>query len=145
MNNVTTRPATLADFDAIYEFVCGLEEQRFDKAALRQCYEVTFSMPYSHYLVAELGHKPVGYISCRGQILMHHCGLVYEIQELYVLPEHRSAGIGKILLNAMLERLAKEDYELVEVCSNMRRKDAHRFYLSNGFEQTSYKFRKEPK
>ena len=85
--------------------------------------------------------KPVGYISCHGQILLHHCGLVYEIQEMYVLPEYRSKGVGKILLNALLERLSNENYVLLEVASNMKRVDAHRFYEANGFLKTTYKFK----
>jgi len=39
MNDVQIRPAATKDFDAIYEFVCGLEDERFDKSLLRQCYE----------------------------------------------------------------------------------------------------------
>lgn len=142
MNNMHPRQANLKDFDAIYEFVCGLENERFDKALLKQCYEVCLDTPNTHYLVATANDKPVGYISCHGQILLHHCGLVYEIQEMYVLPEYRSRGIGKILLDALLEQISKENYVLLEVASNMKRVDAHRFYEANGFVKTTYKFKK---
>jgi len=142
MNDLVIRPATPDDFDAIYTFVCGLEEQVFDKAELRQCYEVCLAAENSYYLIATLGNRPIGYISCHGQILMHHCGWVYEIQELYVLPEHRSLGVGKILTQAIEKILAEKDYKLLEVASNMRRTDAHRFYETNGFEKTSFKFKR---
>jgi GNAT superfamily N-acetyltransferase len=33
-----------------------------------------------------------------------HCGLVAWLEELYVLPEHRSRGVGTALLNAVLQR-----------------------------------------
>jgi len=120
MNDVQIRPAATKDFDAIYEFVCGLEDERFDKSLLRQCYEACLDTPNTHYLIATINDMPLGYISCHGQILLHHCGLVYEIQEMYVLPEYRSKGVGKILLHALLERIEKENYVLLEVASNMK-------------------------
>ncbi len=144
MNDVQIRPAATKDFDAIYEFVCSLEDERFDKALLRQCYEVCLDTANTHYVMASIDDKPVGYISCHGQILLHHCGLVYEIQEMYVLPEYRSKGVGKILMDALMERIEKENYVLLEVASNMKRVDAHRFYEANGFVKTTYKFKKLP-
>jgi PhnO protein len=78
-----------------------------------------------------------------GQILLHHNGLVYEIQEMYVLPEYRSRGVGKILLDTLIERISVDDYVLLEVCSSFKRLDAHRFYEANGFEKTTYKFKKQ--
>jgi PhnO protein len=144
MNNATTRQMVLADLPVIYEFVCSLEEHRFEFNKFASCFALCFHNPANHYIVAEVGGVAVGYLSCHGQLLLHHCGLVYELQELYVMPEHRSKGIGKLLLAALARIIDKEDYELLELCSNMRRTHAHRFYLKNGFEQTSYKFKKTP-
>ena len=142
MNHILTRPATIKDFDHIYDFVCGLENERFDKALLRQCYDACLHTANTHYLLAVKDNTPIGYISCHGQILLHHCGLVYEIQEMYVAPEYRSKGVGKILLDALLEKIANDNYVLLEVASNMKRVDAHRFYEANGFVKTTYKFKK---
>ena len=144
MDNIHARQATLADFDAIYDFVCGLEDEIFDKNLLRQCYEACLDTHNTHYLVATANSNPIGYISCHGQILMHHCGLVYEIQEMYVLPEYRCKGVGKILLEALEKRISNDNYVLLEVASNMKRIDAHRFYEANGFIKTTYKFKKLP-
>ena len=104
MDNVLIRPATITDFDAIYDFVCGLEDEQFDKSEMRQCYVTSLYPPHRHYLVATVDDRAIGFISCHGQILLHHCGLVYEIQEMYVIPEYRSKGVGKLLLEALLER-----------------------------------------
>ena len=136
------RPATKNDLPVIYEFICGLEEQRFDFDRFAACFEQCFHNRANHYLIAEANGKPVGFLSCHGQMLLHHCGLVYEIQELYVDEAYRSHGVGKQLLAALYEIIDPVQYELLEVSSNMRRKDAHRFYLNNGYEQTSYKFKK---
>ncbi len=144
MIDITIRLAAITDFDAIYEFVCGLENEVFDKTAMHQCYAQNLNAQHSHYLVAMAKDEAVGYISCHGQLLMHHCGLVYEIQEMYVVPEYRSRGVGKRLLESLLKRLAKEDYVLLEVASGFKRVDAHRFYEANGFVKTTYKFKREP-
>jgi len=126
----------------IYRFVCELEDEQFDLNIFGEYYLQNISKAHHHYLIAIDGDKAVGYISCHGQILLHHLGLVYEIQELFVDKEYRSKGAGRQLLQALEEIIGKEKYELLEVASNMRRKEAHEFYLKTGFERTSYKFKK---
>jgi PhnO protein len=142
MDNIEIRSATTNDLDSVYHFVCGLESMVFDKALFAQYFNQCIATPHHHYLIALVNNQSIGYISCHGQILLHHCGMVYEIQELFVDEKSRDNGIGKLLLEALYKKLGDTPYELLEVCSNMRRTDAHRFYLSNGFEQTSYKFKK---
>ncbi len=144
MNDLRIRQATVADADVIYKFVFELNGRQFDKATFRQCYEACLDVPNHYYLVAAINDKPVGYISCHGQVLLHHCGLVYEIQELFVVPEYRSKGVGKRLLTTLEQRISGDNYVLLEVASNQKRKDAHRFYEANGFECTTYKFKKVP-
>jgi (aminoalkyl)phosphonate N-acetyltransferase len=142
MNNITIRPATPSDFDAIYTFVCGLEDEVFDKEEMKRCFDHCLKQENHHYLIAFNGANPVGYISCHGQLLMHHCGLVYEIQELYVVPEQRRNGLGKLLVAALVQTVSGTDYRLMEVTSNEKRVAAHQFYLNNGFEKTSFKFKR---
>jgi len=140
--NIHIREANLSDVDSIYDFVCALENEVFDKAAFKSLYEANLGKAHHHYLLATVDDKPIGYISCHGQILLHHCGLVYEIQEMYVLPEYRSRGVGKVLLDALLTQISNDNYVLLEVCSSFNRGDAHRFYEANGFAKTTYKFKK---
>lgn len=144
MNTISVRLATIDDFDSIYTFVCGLEETIFDKEAMRKCYDICLSGNNNFYFIAFENDTPIGYLSCHGQVLMHHCGMVYEIEELYVLPEYRSEGVGRLLLHTLERHLEGERYELLEVASNMRRVDAHRFYENNGFDKNTFRFVKYP-
>lgn len=144
MNNIAIRAATIDDFETIYSFVCSLMEITFDKRMLRQCYQICLACPNNYYLVALNDDKAIGYLSCHGQVLLHHGGMVYEIQELYVLPEYRSEGVGKLLLHSIERHLVGDKYKLLEVASNMRRVDAHRFYETNGFDKNTFKFVKYP-
>jgi PhnO protein len=142
-SELSIRLATPGDFEAIYRFVCGLMEDTLDKEEMMRCYTECLAQPRNIYLLAVMGDEPVGYLSCHGQVLMHHCGLVCEIQELFVVDAHRSKGIGLKLLEAIRERIKDTGYKTLELSSNKRRVDAHRFYLANGFEQTSVKFEQE--
>ena len=143
MTSFSIRPATLNDLPAIYEFITGLTGQQFDKDRFAACFEQCITAADNCYMVAEADDKVAGYISCHGQVILHHCGMVYEIQEMYVDEAYRSQGIGAQLLARLEEVIGAEHYELLEVSSNMRRKDAHRFYLRHGFEHTTYKFKKD--
>lgn len=111
MADFNIRAARLSDFDSIYRFVCGLEEQEFDKETLRPMFEACLENDNHIYLIAEVDGAPLGYISCHGQVLLHHCGWVYEIQELYVKPEHRSKGVGAALVAGW-----RKNFRTVSVC-----------------------------
>jgi len=141
--SISIRQANREDVSPIYHFINELEETVFDETAFAAHYYYNLQQPTIHYLVAEDAGKAIGFISCHGQTLLHHNGLVYEIQELFVNKDCRSKGVGALLIKALEEKLAAEDYELLEVASNIRRKDTHRFYLANSFRQTHYKFTKE--
>jgi len=141
--SIRIREATIEDVTSVYQFVNELEETVFDEAVFTGHYYHNLQQAHTHYLVAEDEDKAIGFISCHGQTLLHHNGLVYEIQEMFVVKEYRSKGIGALLLKYLEERLAGEAYKLLEVTSNIRRKDTHRFYLNNGFSQTHFKFTKE--
>lgn len=138
------RPVQEKDFEAIYRFVCNLEEQIFDKDELKTCFDICLNLANHHYLIAEIDGYAVGYISCHGQVLLHHCGMVYEIEELYVDYAHRKMGIGAQLIAAIENRVAGTGHKLMEVASGLQREDAHRLYVANGFRKASFKFKKEP-
>jgi PhnO protein len=144
MGNLLIRQATINDFEAIYKFVCGLENTVFDKEVIRKCYDTCLAGENNHYFIAEADGKAIGYVSCHGQVLMHHAGLVYEIEEFFVEEAYRSKGVGKEMLRVLEQKINTADYELLEVASNMRREAAHHFYTDNGFDKNTYKFMKLP-
>ena len=134
----TIRSARLEDTKVIHHFMCALTEKELDYDTFAQCLETNVGKEHYYHLIAEVDNKPVGIITCYGFISLHHCGLEYEIQELFVEEDYRSHKIGKKLLAAAEEITGAR--ESLKLCSNVRRKDAHRFYLNNGFEQTGYRF-----
>ena len=142
---VSIRQATAKDVEAIYAFICDLEETTFDFEIFIQLYLQNIAGENNIYLVAEdsTRSKVIGFISTHGQILLHHLGMVYEIQEMFVDQEFRSHGIGQQLIEALEERLRDRECRCLEVTSNAKRTAAHEFYTRNGFIQSHVKLTKE--
>ena len=57
---------------------------------------------------------------------------------MYVDADYRGRKVGQLLLQAIEEKIG--EYRSLKVCSNVRRKDAHRFYIDNGLELTGNRF-----
>jgi GNAT superfamily N-acetyltransferase len=95
-------------------------------------------------LVAEVAGCVVG--MCQLLVFRHFqrlgelCG---EIESLHVHPEFRSQGIGTQLLAAAVEVARQAGCYRVQLTSNQRRVDAHRFYTRHGFDPSHVGFKKE--
>jgi GNAT superfamily N-acetyltransferase len=72
----------------------------------------------------------------------HAGGWCAEIESVHVRSDMRCRGIGAALLRAA-EALAQErGCYRIQLTSRNVREDAHRFYLANGYDQTSQGFKK---
>lgn len=137
---VNIRPAKNHDAKKIYQFLCALEEQIFDLGVFDLHYRSCLAGINNIYLVAaQADNEPIGYLSCHGQLLLHHGGIVYEIQELYVEPAWRKKGIGRMLLKALDEYLTRREWKSLEVTTNRKRPETIAFYTRNGFQLTHVK------
>jgi len=134
------RPAIPQDSQRIYQFLCDLEEETLDPIKFEAIFQANLADERIHYLVAELDNQVIGFVSCHVQRLLHHVGLVGEIQELYVLPAYRNLRIGRLLV-AQLEQIAQsQGWVNLEVTTNKKRLDTQRFYEQLGFLPTHIKF-----
>lgn len=123
----------------VFAFITALEKEEFDKGDFLKIYKRNISNKDNIYLLA-WHQKPVGYISCHIQNLLHHCAQVAEIQEMFVPVDKRGQGIGKALLDQLKSMLRKRNVKRLEVTSQVTRRQAHRFYLGENFRITSKKF-----
>ena len=94
-------------------------------------------------LVAEIGGRVVGCLSTSTMIVLHRPAPVGRISMMVVDERYRSQGIGARMIAAAEELLVSKGCQLVEVTSNLRRVDAHRFWERNGYERTSARFAKQ--
>jgi GNAT superfamily N-acetyltransferase len=93
-------------------------------------------------LVAELDGEVVG--TCQLIVFRHlqaRGGLCAEIESVHVHPDHRSRGVGGVLVGAAVERARVLGCYRVQLTSNAARPDAHRFYERLGFEPSHVGFK----
>ena len=141
---MTTRFATQEDVRVVYEFINELEDTVFDYDTFEKYYFQNLENKNNIYLVAtDTVKNVIGFCSCHGQMLLHHQCMVFEIQELFVSPDYRDKKVGRFLLQALEDILKQQGHELLEVTSNKRRTEAHRFYINNGFAESHFKFTKK--
>lgn len=140
-NQINIRKANRTDFGSIYQFVNELEETVFGLENQKNAFEQNIKNKNYIYLIAELNRNPIGFISCHSQSLLHHAGQkIAEIQEMYIIPEKRKIGVGKKLIDE-LKRVAKQNgIAQLEVTSNKKRTETHRFYQREKFINTHEKF-----
>ncbi len=140
IDGLTIRTAIREDFPSIYDFINELEEEIFDRERQWDIFIEHIQSPRSIYLVAVKSDQTIGFISCHIQPLLHHGGLIAEIQEMFVREEHRSSGVGKIMLDELKVTIKKMGVVQLEVVSNVKRDRTHKFYQNLGFDYTSKKF-----
>ncbi len=141
---MTVRFATEADVDIVYQFINQLENTVFNFDIFKQYYLHNITVPDYIYLVAEdETGKTMGFLSCHGQVLLHHLDMVFEIQELFVEEQYRNKKVGALLIEHLEEILKSRSHIFLEVTSNKRRTDAHRFYKRNGFDESHFRFTKK--
>ncbi len=136
---ISIRPARHTDLSFVYDCLCDLEETMLNPAAFEQIFLANVDNPAVRYVVAEADNVPVGFLDCSVQQLLHHAGPVAEIQEMYVLPNWRSQGIGEQLINHIVAMARHEGWVNLEVTSNRRRTRTHEFYERMGFANTHVK------
>ena len=94
-------------------------------------------------LVAEADGDVVGV--CQVIIFQHfqHAGgWCCEIESVHVRSDMRSRGIGTSMLTAAEEFALERGCYRIQLTSRNVREDAHRFYVANGYGQTSQGFKK---
>lgn len=104
----------------------------------RSKYERWLDDPDTFLVIAEIDDEPVGYAFVT-------IGLPYaswaagerlaELETLSVLPQHRSAGVGATLLDAVWKRLAELGVEDMQITTTVTNAAAQRFYEREGFRQ----------
>jgi GNAT superfamily N-acetyltransferase len=74
---------------------------------------------------------------------IHRPGPIGRMTAVVVDESARGRGIGRLLVEAAEKYFAARGCAMVEVTSNKKRVDAHRFYEQLGYTGTSFRFAKE--
>lgn len=98
--------------------------------------------PHQEMIVVERDGEPVGcfqlsYIPG----LMRHGMRRGQIELVHVAEVQRNLGIGSDMMRWAIERCRQNGCGLVQLTSNKKRADAHRFYVRLGFQQSHEGFK----
>lgn len=138
MKPVTVRPAAGADIPQLlalvrrywdYEHIPGFEALRVE-LLLKQL----LAAPHlGAAWVAEAQGRLTGYLVAVTVLSLEHGGLMAEIDELFVLPEARSQGVGARLLAAAEAALAARGCVRLQLQLGVTNSAARAFYERRGY------------
>lgn len=82
------------------------------------------------FLIAEIGKKDMGFA---GYSITDHDNKVYKLHKLYVLPEAHGKGVGKFLINEIVNAIREAGGKKLQLNVNRENK-AKDFYERAGFQ-----------
>ena len=117
------RSPSLADYQLVFAEICADPRQKL--------------------FVAELRSELVGTIELLIIPNLSHNGTPFAfLENLIVTEKHRRRGLGRMLLEHAVALAEETGCHMVELCSDVRRHEAHRLYSSMGFEIRAHCFRR---
>ncbi|NMM94449.1 GNAT family N-acetyltransferase [Bifidobacterium oedipodis] len=137
------RPATSSDLKAVYDLVnetseCDLNFQMFAQTFVNQLNTIDRKLG-----VYEEEGKVIGFVGILCTWQLHAGERLAETKELTVAKAHQDKDIRDQLL-AWAEQVARDaGCGRITMCSRVFHESSHRFYESNGFEKTYYRFDKK--
>ncbi|WKL46404.1 GNAT family N-acetyltransferase [Flavobacterium pectinovorum] len=137
---VEIRKVEKQDLDFVYKSICELENEELDFKVFKEIFNENISNPNNLYLIAENENEGLGFISFHTQNLLHHCGRVGEIQEFFIHQNHRGKGIGRQLIEKIMQYANQNNLKSIEVTTNRRRVENVLIYENLGFALSHNKF-----
>lgn len=128
------------DYEFIYNSICDLEDEILETTIFEEIFKENIDNPNYLYLIAENEKEKVGFITFHTQNLLHHCGLVGEIQEFYIIPSFRNKGVGRRLIDEIINFADQNKLKSIEVTTNRKRIENIAIYENLGFGLTHNKF-----
>ncbi len=136
---IEIRPATFSDEEAALYLLEQLFEPPggvppdYTRQRSSACFRWAVEQPTADILLAVDGNKAVGLTSVYADIQSLGFGPKCWLQDMVVDKERRSEGIGEQLMAAAEQWARARGLTHIELSSNSRRADAHRFYERQGF------------
>jgi GNAT superfamily N-acetyltransferase len=146
VTSIQVRPAQLADVGRLVELL--------QLGALEASKDTTYDLSAYERALTEINesNRGVVLVADRDGLVVAMCqliifrhfqiggGLCAEVESVHVHPSLRGQGLGSILMRAALDYARDAGCYRVQLTSNVRRLDAHRFYERLGFEASRVGF-----
>jgi GNAT superfamily N-acetyltransferase len=140
----TVRPATEQDMTPILELYQELTGERNDLTRYETgpALAEIVAMPGHELLVAEENGVVVGTMVLLVVPNLSHGVLPWAmVENMVVDKKYRRRGIGRLLMEYAIARARQAGCYKVQLLSNKKRHQAHKFYRSLGFKTSAYGFR----
>lgn len=109
---------------------------------VREVFAEICADPRHELSVAEEGGEVLGTVVLLIVPNLSHSATPWAIVENLIVGEkYRREGYGRMLLEHVIARAEEKGCHRIELCSDLRRKEAHQLYSSVGFEASAYGFR----
>lgn len=150
MPELSYRPATAADLPFMVALIAaddvsGIEMDEWGSATAtryEQALAAITADPNQALYLAELDGMPIGTLQ-----LTFIPGIMRQgmwrglVESVHIAPEHRNKGFGSAMMRWAIERCRERGCGIVQLTSNKKRADAHRFYRALGFTQSHEGFK----
>jgi chloramphenicol 3-O phosphotransferase len=114
-----------------------------DETRLQETLRQGLASPDHAYRVARVGGRVVGFASASFRENLWQAGPLAHIDELVVDAEFRNRGIGRQLIESLVQLAAARGCRRLELDTAFHRTDAHRFYERLGFTSRGLVFSRE--
>jgi aminoglycoside 6'-N-acetyltransferase I len=99
--------------------------------------------PDTIVLIAERSHKPIGYVSGHIEVdLRRVLAKKGVVEDWFVVPEARGQGVGKLLMDTMIQRFVTAECEVAESGTWAFNAHARKAHAQAGFHEIEVKFRR---
>jgi GNAT superfamily N-acetyltransferase len=137
--NVTLRPAEPGDVDTVFELILALAEYerlRDRVTGSRELLETALfgPRPHAEAVLAEVDSDPAGFALYFHTFSTFRCRPGLWLEDLFVVPEHRRSGIGRMLLAHLASIAVKRGCARFEWAALDWNEPALRFYDALGAE-----------
>ena len=134
---------SIQDEKQVYQLICELEQDTFNnedfKRRFHQAIQSKQCLMFGYFKQDIL----IGVISLYIKEYLPHHHKTGEIAELIISSEERNKKIGKQLIQFVIQKGKELQLEELELCTNIKRINAHHFYQREGFVMDHYNFIKK--
>ncbi len=144
--NIRLRKARIGDLPVLLDLLSTMDgEPPPTLARARQIYRGMRRVPGYQTWLAISRNRPVGTFALLMLPLLTHNGARAGLLEsVVVAPAARGKGVGRAMLAQAMRLCARAGCYKLALSSNLKRREAHRFYRSLGFRQHGVSLRVDP-
>lgn len=143
---MTIRRATIEDVKTLQELnkEVFIDNYKYDKDLVmdwalgepgKKYFEGVLTDPQCAVFIAEESEREIGYISASRKKSSYRKSSYCEIDNMGVIPEYRSQGVGAKLMTKLKAWAKESGYEKLYVSSYFHNNRAVAFYIRNGFAE----------